>query len=71
MKAHRLDDVRNDLSLDEGFRRRQQQMPIVAQTPANSPRNYWNWLGNYRRTRAGTKVQLYPSTATRMRLAEF
>jgi hypothetical protein len=68
MKAHRLNDVRNNLSLDEGFRRRQRQMPIVA----NSGQSAMELLvGNYRRTRARTKVQSYSSSATGMRLAEF
>ena len=41
MKVHRLNDVRNDLSLDEGFRRRQQKMPIAGTKAALPPGCGW------------------------------
>ena len=53
MKAHRLNDVRNDLSLDEGFRRRRQQMPLIVANSGQSAKELLELVGELPRTRAG------------------
>ena len=45
MKAHRLNDVRNDLSLDEGFRRRRQQMPLIVANSGQSAKELLELVG--------------------------